>query len=137
MQLTVPQAILEQIITHAQKEAPKEACGLISGKDKVAIKAYPVTNTDQSNTTYLMDPKEQFAVFKDMRQTGTELLAIYHSHPATEAYPSATDIRLALYPEAYYFIISLAQKKPIVRAFSITNGEVEEHRIVVEKQQAG
>jgi proteasome lid subunit RPN8/RPN11 len=123
-QLVIPQSILAQIITHAQREAPKEACGLISGRDGAAVKAYPITNTDQSNVTYLMDPKEQFAAFKEMRQAGTELLAIYHSHPATEAYPSPTDKKLAFYPEAYYVIISLAQAEPVVRAYTNVNGDV-------------
>jgi len=130
-QLVIPQSILTQIIAHAQREAPKEACGLISGRDGTAVKAYPITNTDQSNVTYLMDPKEQFAAFKEMRQAGTELLAIYHSHPATEAYPSPTDKKLAFYPEAYYVIISLAQTEPVVRAFTIVNGEVKERPIKI------
>jgi len=130
-QLVIPQSILTQIIAHAQREAPKEACGLISGRDGTAVKAYQITNTDQSNVTYLMDPKEQFAAFKEMRQAGTELLAIYHSHPATEAYPSPTDKKLAFYPEAYYVIISLAQTEPVVRAFTIVNGEVKERPIKI------
>lgn len=128
-QLIIPQPILTQIINHAQQEAPKEACGLISGRAGTAVKAYPITNTDKSNVTYLMDPKEQFGAFKAMRQAGTTLLAIYHSHPATEAYPSATDIKLAFYPEAYYVIISLAQEEPVVKAFTIVNGKVKERQI--------
>lgn len=129
--LAVPQVILTQIIAHARQEAPKEACGLISGQNGQAVKVYPITNADQSNTTYLMEPKEQFAAFKDMRQQGTELLAIYHSHPATEAYPSATDKKLAFYPDAFYIIISLASKQPVVKAFTIKEGEVKEQPISV------
>lgn len=120
--LTVPQAILDEMIAQAQAEYPLECCGLLAGpkKDGTVTRLFKMTNTDRSPVSYLMDPKEQIAAFKAMRKDGTELLAIYHSHTHTEAAPSLTDIRLAYYPEAVYLIISLADRRqPVVRAYRI------------------
>jgi [CysO sulfur-carrier protein]-S-L-cysteine hydrolase len=79
-----------------------------------------------------MDPKEQFGVFKDIRTEGTELLAIYHSHPHTVAYPSSTDVGLAYYPEALYIIISLENRGcPLVNAFRIVEGKISQETLEV------
>ncbi|MEK6683682.1 MAG: M67 family metallopeptidase, partial [Nitrospirota bacterium] len=74
---------------------------------------------------YLIDPKEQFAAIKEMRAKGIEMLAIYHSHPHTAAYPSATDVQLAYYPEAVYIIISLQNRaRPVVNAYRIVEKKI-------------
>jgi proteasome lid subunit RPN8/RPN11 len=80
-----------------------------------------------------MDPRELYRAYREIEDQGWELLVIYHSHTHTEAYPSATDIRLASWPDAYYIIISLLDKaQPALRAFRIVDGKVteEELRIV-------
>lgn len=72
-----------------------------------------------------MDTQEQFWVFKNMRHNGLEVIAIYHSHPHTEAYPSPTDVSLAYYPEATYILTSLQDpQNPILRAFKIKDGKI-------------
>jgi proteasome lid subunit RPN8/RPN11 len=125
--LVIPQPIYDQMLAHALNEYPKECCGLLAGRDAVATQFYRMTNTHQSSTTYFMDPKEQFAAVKDMRLRAIDLLAIYHSHPHTEAYPSATDIHLAYYPDAVYLIASLKDRSaPVLRAFRIRDGAVTE-----------
>ncbi len=135
--LTIPQAILDEMIAQAEAEYPLECCGLLAGpkpkKDGTVTRLFKMTNTDRSPVSYFMDPKEQIAAFKAMRTDGLDLLAIYHSHTHTEAAPSLTDIRLAYYPEAVYLIISLAdQRQPIVRGYRISSdtGQVTpvEHR---------
>ena len=74
-----------------------------------------------------MDTQEQFWVFKNMRHNGLEVVAIYHSHPQTEAYPSPTDVKLAFYPEAYYILTSLQDlQNPVMRAFKIEDGKITE-----------
>lgn len=125
--LVIPPPIHEQMLAHALNEYPKECCGLLAGRAAVVTQFYRMTNTHQSSTTYFMDPREQFAAVKDMRLRSIELLAIYHSHPHTEAYPSATDIHLAYYPDSVYLIASLKDRRaPVLRAFRIHAGAVTE-----------
>ncbi|MBI3611062.1 MAG: M67 family metallopeptidase [Nitrospirae bacterium] len=123
--LKIPKTIYDQMLAHARDEAPKECCGLLAGKNGTAEAIYPMTNIHQSPVSYMIDPKEQFAVFKEMRAKENELIAIYHSHPATAAYPSATDVRLAYYPDAVYIIVSLENPaRPVMNAYRIVNNTI-------------
>jgi proteasome lid subunit RPN8/RPN11 len=80
--------------------------------------------------TYRLDPKEQIKAFNEIEDKGWELLGIFHSHTHTDAYPSDTDRRQAFYPEAHYVLASLAERNdPVVRAFTIRDGEVEEQEV--------
>jgi proteasome lid subunit RPN8/RPN11 len=89
-----------------------------------------MTNTDKSNEHFMMDPAEQFAVIKEMRAKGLEMLAIYHSHPESPARPSAEDIRLALTPNVSYVIVSLEKaNKPVLKSFRTTAGSVEPEEV--------
>ncbi len=91
-----------------------------------------MTNADHSPVTYRLDPEEQFRAFTEIEDKGWELLAIYHSHSHSPAYPSATDLELAFYPDALYLIISLADRdRPTIRAFRIVEGMVEEERVEI------
>ena len=119
-----------ELIRHARNEYPNEACGILAGKDGEIKRIYAMTNTDRNPTTYFMDPKEQFRVFKEMRESNLELVGLYHSHVASAAYPSARDKEMAFYPEAVYLIISLENyDAPEVKAYRIQDGEVEEEKI--------
>ena len=80
---------------------------------------------------HLINPKEQFNVFKKIREEKLDLLGIYHSHVASEAYPSATDIELAVY-DVSYLIVSLAGTEATIKAFKIKNGQVSEEKYVIE-----
>ena len=122
--LTIPQAIIDAIIAHAQRDFPLEACGILGGTEGVVSEHYPMTNTDRSNEHFTMEPKEQFAVVKDLRAKGKEMLVIYHSHPESPARPSQEDIRLALTPDVVHLIVSLAGENPDARAFRIDGGVV-------------
>lgn len=123
--LYLPKNFLKKIITHAQKEYPLECCGLLAGKRRRIIKAYPMQNKERSSSSYLMDPEEQYQVFQQIEGEKLELLAIYHSHPFTPAYPSAKDIDLAFYPEALMVIISLIDySKPSINLFQVKQGKV-------------
>ncbi|ABB31801.1 Mov34/MPN/PAD-1 family protein [Geobacter metallireducens RCH3] len=123
--LTIPRAIHAELIAHAQADAPIEACGILGGIDGAVSAIFRMANTDQSDEHFMMDPKEQFAVVKELRNRGLAMLAIYHSHPETPARPSEEDIRLALTPGVSYVIASLAGAEPDVKAFRITDGVVE------------
>ena len=123
--IRIPKAIYDQMLAQAQAEAPMECCGLLAGRNGMVEKIYTMTNTHHSPVNYMIDPKEQFTAFKEMRAKEIEMLAIYHSHPHTAAYPSATDVRLAYYPDAVYVIISLQNRtRPVVNAYRIVENKI-------------
>jgi len=123
---------VEEMIRHARREYPNEACGLLAGKDGRVEKVYQMTNAEHSSVTYRLDPEEQYRAFTEIEEEGWELLAIYHSHGHSPAYPSATDLELAFYPDSLYLIISLADRaKPTIRAFHIVEGMIEEERVEI------
>lgn len=125
--------LLEQMIEHSKREFPNEACGILSGSQGRVEKVYEMTNTDKSPQTFFMDAKEQLRVMKEIRNQGQEMIGIYHSHVASEAYPSNHDVELALYPEASYVIISINDKKnPSVRSFKIVEGKITEEELEIE-----
>lgn len=120
----------KEIVEHGLREFPNEACGLVAGKDGEPVKVITMRNLDASPVSYRLDPKEQLHVFSEMDDEGWELLGIYHSHTHSEAYPSETDKRLAFYPESRYMILSLSDREsPVMRAFRIEDGEVEEEEL--------
>jgi [CysO sulfur-carrier protein]-S-L-cysteine hydrolase len=122
----------KEILEQGLREFPNECCGVIAGKGGVAVKVFPMKNADASPVTYRLDGKEQLQVFDAMDAEGWELWAIYHSHTHSEAYPSETDVRLAFYPEARYILLSLADRDhPILRSFSIRDGEVAEEELSI------
>ncbi len=109
------------MFAHARAASPAECCGLVGGHGEQARTIYPLQNVAADPlTTYEGAPVELFAAQRHMRERGEELLAIYHSHPrAVEPVPSATDVRLAFYPAAVYFIMSLGANAEQLRAFRI------------------
>ena len=112
----------QQIFAYAREAAPDECCGLIGGDGESARSLYPMRNVAaNANVAYEAAPEDLFAAQRQMRERGEQLLAIYHSHPrAIEPQPSETDVRLAFYPQAIYFIIALAGEHPVMRAFNIS-----------------
>ncbi len=122
---------MEIVLEHARDENPREACGILAGNDEVVEKVYRMKNKDLSSVTYLMDSMEQFAVMKEMKEKGLDLVGIYHSHTSSVAYPSAMDIERAFYPEASYLIVSLGIEKVNVKSFRIIDGKVEEEEIKI------
>jgi proteasome lid subunit RPN8/RPN11 len=134
--LEIPNEIFEQILEQAGAEAPIEACGILAGKNSKVEKLYKMTNSDNSSTHFMMKSTEQFAVLKDIRSLGLEMLAIYHSHPATPARLSAEDIRLALTPDVTYVIISLQDsKQPIAKGFLVEDGNAVEVPVQIVKEK--
>ena len=123
--LLITQNVLDDLVSHAQEGFPLEVCGILGGTDESVSAMYRMTNTDASNEHFMMDPKEQFAVVKDLRSKGLSMLAIYHSHPESPARPSEEDIKLALTPGVSHVIISLADAlQPVVKSYKIDQGEV-------------
>ncbi len=130
--LYLPEDIAEEMIEHARKEAPLEACGILAGRKKRVEKSYPMSNTDQSPRSYFMDPEEQLRAMKEIRNSKLEMVGIYHSHPASPAYPSARDVELAFYPELSQVIVSLQMKRnPELGSFRINEGKIIKERLII------
>jgi proteasome lid subunit RPN8/RPN11 len=130
--MRIPRSIYEELLEHAREEAPNECCGLIGGVNGEARTVYRARNAEASPLRYNLDPQDQFRIMTEMEEKGEELSAIYHSHTASAAYPSQTDINLAAYPDALYLIVSLAEDEEPLRGFKIQNGGVSEVDLAVE-----
>jgi proteasome lid subunit RPN8/RPN11 len=130
--IEIPKALYDDMIAHAQEGFPLEVCGILGGIGETVTANYRMTNTDASNEHFMMEPKEQFAVVKDLRSKGLSMVAIYHSHPETPARPSEEDIKLALTPDVSYLIISLADAAaPDIKSYKISSGNVQLEPIIV------
>jgi proteasome lid subunit RPN8/RPN11 len=122
----------KEIVEQALREFPNEACGLIAAEAGAPVKVYAMTNADASPATYRLDGLEQLKVFDELDERGWDLWAIYHSHTHTEAFPSATDRKLAFYPDSRYLVLSVADREqPVLRSFFIRDGEVTEEEMTV------
>lgn len=134
MTIKLKKADFEQIVAHARKELPNEACGLIAGRIdgevKVVEKVYFLTNVDRSNEHFSLDPKEQLAAVKDMRANGFVPLGNWHSHPESPSRPSDEDKRLAYDSKASYMILSLMDKNaPVLNSFKIEGESAEKEQL--------
>jgi proteasome lid subunit RPN8/RPN11 len=130
--IRIPQTIHDDMIAHAREGFPLEVCGILGGTGDTVSAIYRMTNTDASNEHFMMEPKEQFAVVKELRAKGLAMLGIYHSHPETPARPSEEDIKLALTPDVSYLIVSLADAENIdLKSFKISSGTVRNEPIEV------
>jgi len=121
----VGSAILTEVVDHARREAPNECCGLLVGTASKIEECVPLTNVAASPTRFLIDPREHIALNRRLRGSGREVIGTYHSHPAGEARPSATDIAESHYPEFIHVIVSLADPEHAdVRAYRIHGSDV-------------
>jgi proteasome lid subunit RPN8/RPN11 len=139
MKLRIPPAIFSEVVEHCRAGLPNEACGFLGGRDGAAEHVYKLTNAARSPVYYRPADKEMIAAMNDIDEKGFELVAIFHSHVASPAYPSPTDIREAHYPDSAYVIVSMEnQYEPDVRAYLIQkedwrdqNGQVEEIELML------
>jgi proteasome lid subunit RPN8/RPN11 len=126
----ITDAIAAAIEAHARREHPEECCGLLSGSNGLITDIHQLRNdADKPETRYFATPEELFAAMRRIRGSGQSLLGVYHSHPRTPAYPSASDVEMAFYPEAFYFIISLEPSVDL-RAFKIEGSKIEDVGVV-------
>ncbi len=131
--IQISEAIYTAIKEHALAAVPNECCGLLGGKKNFITTSYALRNTAATpETRYAAAPADLFAAMRQIREVKQDLLGIYHSHPRTAAYPSPTDVELAFYPEAIYFIISL-QSEIDLRGFKINGSEIHEVEILIVK----
>jgi [CysO sulfur-carrier protein]-S-L-cysteine hydrolase len=131
--LVLPGTLSAAIIAHARADHPDEACGLIAGPEGSdrPHRHIPMTNAARSPTFHEYDSTEQIRVWNEMERRGEEPVVIYHSHTATEAYPSRTDIALAAEPGAHYVIVSTRDPEQAeLRSFRIAGGVVTEEEVL-------
>jgi [CysO sulfur-carrier protein]-S-L-cysteine hydrolase len=132
--LTLDSATYDAIVAHARADHPDEACGLVALRDGRPTRVIPMTNVERSPTFYVMDSGELFQAFRSMRDNGEddEEFVIYHSHTATEAYPSRTDVSIAAYPDAHYVLVSTRSPDEVeLRSYRIVDGVVTEEEVVL------
>ena len=126
-ELVLPRKLVNQILTHAQQHEHSESCGLISASCGSPANYYAVKNIASDPSVHFeMEPKQQIAAMKHMREHDEDLFAIVHSHPESPPAPSATDMQDAGYPEAYYIIVSLNTKGVLeMRGFKKADGDMQ------------
>jgi [CysO sulfur-carrier protein]-S-L-cysteine hydrolase len=132
--LTLDPALHAKIVAHARADHPDEACGIIAGAagSDHPERFIPMINAERSPTFYRFDSTEQFQVWREMDERGEEPIVIYHSHTATEAYPSRTDISYASEPDAHYVLVSTRDPEQAeFRSFRIIDGVVTEEDVAV------
>jgi [CysO sulfur-carrier protein]-S-L-cysteine hydrolase len=136
--LTIDRATRDAIVEHARRDHPDEACGVVAGpagSDRPA-RLVPMLNAAMSPTFYEFDSGDLLKLYREMDDNDEEPVVIYHSHTATEAYPSRTDISLAQEPDAHYVLVSTRdgthESGPVeFRSFRIVDGEVSEEEVTV------
>jgi len=138
--LRISRALIDRVIAHARADHPDEACGVIAGpagSDRPEP-FIPMTNAERSATFYRFDSMEQLRVWREMDERDEEPVVIYHSHTATEAYPSRTDISYAMEPTAHYLLVSTTTPSDTeVRPFMIVDGVVTEEEVRVDSLEDG
>lgn len=130
--LTIDGDLLAQIVAHARRDHPDEACGIVAGpagSDRPQ-RLVPMLNAAMSPTFYEFDSGDLLRLYRDLDARGEEPVVIYHSHTATEAYPSRTDVSYASEPGAHYLLVSTRDPEvDQVRSFRIVDGQVSEEEV--------
>ena len=125
-----------EMVEHSRLENPNECCGILAGTEGKVTKLYRIQNSTPSPYRYVMDPNEQLKAMKDADERSLDLMAFYHSHTHSPAYPSDTDIRMATesgWVDFCYVLVSLEDSsKPDVRFFDISaDGNVNEEELKI------
>src|SRR3954471_7352689 len=124
--------MVDAIVAHARADHPDEACGIIAGPagSDNPTRMVPMTNAERSPTFYRFDSQEQLKLYRQLDAADEEVVVVYHSHTATEAYPSRTDISYAGEPGAHYVLVSTREPdSEELRSFRIVDGVVTEEEI--------
>ncbi len=134
--LRISQSLADEIVAHARRDHPDEACGVVAGTvgSDDPQRFVPMLNAARSPTFYEFDSLDLLRLYRDMDARGEEPVVIYHSHTATEAYPSRTDVSYAQEPNAHYVLVSTKDcgndEGPVqFRSFRIIDGSVTEEPV--------
>ncbi|SHG39887.1 M67 family metallopeptidase [Streptoalloteichus hindustanus] len=132
--LVIRRDLVDAMVAHARRDHPDEACGVIAGPEGSdrPERFVPMTNAERSPTFYRFDSMEQLRVWREMDRAGEAPVVIYHSHTATEAYPSRTDVSYASEPDAHYVLVSTRDPhEQELRSYRIVDGVVTEEPVEV------
>jgi proteasome lid subunit RPN8/RPN11 len=132
--LTLTTATYDAIVAHARRDHPDEACGVVAGPEGSdrPVRVIEMLNAARSPTFYEFDSADLLQLYKEMAANDEEPVVIYHSHTATEAYPSRTDISLASEPNAHYVLVSTREQDSVeFRSYRILDGVVTEEPVQV------
>jgi [CysO sulfur-carrier protein]-S-L-cysteine hydrolase len=131
--MRIPRALVDEMFAHAREDLPNECCGMVAGRDGEATEVIRVENAAASPLRYEMEPQAQYEAWKSIEDDGRELLAIYHSHTKSAAYPSQTDVNQAVaWPDQVYVIVSLADPDaPDVKGYFLRDLRIADAEIVI------
>jgi proteasome lid subunit RPN8/RPN11 len=132
--MRISQALVDEMVAHAREDLPNECCGMVAGTDGEATEVIRVENAAASPLRYEMDPKAQYEAWKSIEDDGRELLAIYHSHTKSAAYPSQTDVNQAVaWPDQVYVIVSLEDADaPDVKGYWLKDLKIADAEIAID-----
>jgi [CysO sulfur-carrier protein]-S-L-cysteine hydrolase len=132
--MRIAQGLIDEMVAHAREDLPNECCGMVGGSDGRATRVIRVENSAASPLRFEMEPQGQYNALKEIEDGGGELLAIYHSHTKSAAYPSQTDVNQAVnWPDAIYVIVSLQDPDaPDVKAYWLKDLSIADAELVVE-----
>ena len=138
-QLVIPPAIYDAMLAHARAELPAECCGLLAGTIEAGAgrvrQHLPLVNALTSPTEYESEPRSMFTAHKAMRAAGTDILAVYHSHPTSDPVPSRRDRERSYDDQVVNLIIGLGRAEPEVRGWWLAADQAREAAWEVEADQ--
>jgi proteasome lid subunit RPN8/RPN11 len=132
--LRIRHQLVEQIVAHARRDHPDEACGVVTGQESSdqPERFVPMVNAARSPTFYEFDSADLLKLYREMGARGEVPVVIYHSHTATEAYPSRTDVAYASEPDAHYVLVSTRDpERHEFRSYRIVDGGISEETIEI------
>jgi [CysO sulfur-carrier protein]-S-L-cysteine hydrolase len=130
--VVIPAAMRDEIVAHARAGLPNEACGILGGNDGRAERFFPAESDEPSPFYYRIDSREQIRIINELDDANMDVVGIYHSHTASPAYPSRTDVEQAFWPDAVYVIVSLAGGGADLKGYRIADGDIAEEPLVFE-----
>ena len=129
--MRIARQLYDEIVAHALADTPDECCGIVSSRDGEAVEVFRMENVAHTWMRYEMDNMELYRTITGIEEAGLDVGIIYHSHTRTDPYPSQTDINLAFYPDSLYVIVGTATPEPVVKAYTIRDGQVAEAHLDV------
>ena len=131
--MRIAQSLIDEMVAHAREDLPNECCGMVGGVDSEASVVIPVVNSAASPLRFEMDPQGQYNALKAIEDDGKEMLALYHSHTKSAAYPSQTDVNQAVaWPDQVYLIVSLADEdSPDVKGYFLKDLRIADAEISI------
>jgi proteasome lid subunit RPN8/RPN11 len=129
----IPRGLYDQMVAHAQAEAPNECCGFVATREGEAVAVHPTRNIAASPLRFEIDSQELFSTYFAIEDAGCDVGMIYHSHTRSEPFPSQTDINFAAkWPGVWWLIFGLADGEPTSRIYEIRDGVVDERALQVD-----